>query len=62
MTQRRGARHRRRKRRVSRRAFLIGLAAAACGAVALGWRRHSQPAAAGNEPDPGPAASGGPCG
>ena len=57
MTQRRRNRRRTRKaRRVSRRAFLAGLAAAACGAGALGWRRHSQPAAAGSEPDPGPAA------
>ena len=56
MTQRRGARRRPRKaRRVSRRAFLAGLAAAACGAGALCWRR-SRPAAAGSEPDPSPAA------
>ena len=57
MTQRRRNRRRTRKaRRVSRRAFLAGLAAAACGAGALVWRRHSQPAAAGSEPDLGPAA------
>ena len=57
MTQRRGARRRPRKaHRVGRRAFLAGLAAAACGAGALVWRRRSRPAAAGSEPDPSPAA------
>ena len=59
MTQRRGARrHRaRRARRVGRRAFLAGLAAAACGAGALFWKRRSQPAVNENEPAPSPTTS-----
>lgn len=59
MTQRRGARHRRarRARRFGRRAFLAGLAAAACGAGALFWKRRSRPTVNGSEPVPSPNAT-----
>lgn len=53
MTQRRRVRrHPRKARRFGRRAFLAGLAAAACGAGAFSWKQHAQPAAV---DDSGPA-------